>query len=62
MHPFELSQLSEDLWGQQWASVLADKFEVKTKSVKRWANGTNQIPQAVIEFVLFHKAKKGASQ
>ncbi len=62
MQAHEFSQLSYEIWGSEWASILADKFEVRTKSVKRWANGVNPIPPAVIEFLLFQKAKMEAAQ
>jgi hypothetical protein len=62
MQAHEFSQLSYEIWGEAWPSILADKFDIKTKSVKRWANGINPIPQAVIEFLLFQKAKMEAAQ
>jgi hypothetical protein len=62
MQAHDFSQLGYEIWGDEWASILAEKFEVRTKSVKRWANGVNPIPQVVIEFLLFQKAKKESAQ
>lgn len=56
----EFYQLAKKLWGDEWATVLAHKFEVRPKSVKRWANGKNEIPEAVVLFIQFQMARQDA--
>lgn len=58
----EFYELAKELWGIHWATILANKFDVRVKSVKRWASGKNEIPVAAVEFLLFQKEKRRDQQ
>jgi hypothetical protein len=42
-----LQFVGQALYGPVWHSALADALDVNERSVRRWANGTNEIPVGV---------------
>lgn len=62
MESQEFYELAKELWGTHWATILANKFDVRVKSVKRWASGKNEIPEAVVLFLLFQKERQENQQ
>ena len=62
MQPDDFYDLVVELWGDNWAVILANKFDVRPKSVRRWASGENPIPEAVIAFVQFFHQRNGGGK
>lgn len=50
---FNLEEECYSLFGEGWQSEVARRLGVKTRSVKRWADGTNMMPPEIVEFVRF---------
>lgn len=62
MQPDDFYDLVRELWGDNWAVILANKFDVRPKSVRRWASGSSPIPEAVVAFVQFFQQRNGDAQ
>ena len=47
MNAREFSQLAESLLGAGWRPTLARLLRVNTRTVQRWGNGQNPIPDPI---------------
>jgi hypothetical protein len=47
-----LKNVGEALYGEHWMGRMADDLGVSDRSLRRWANGSVEIPQGVWEDLL----------
>ena len=47
-----LSQAAENLFGRSWQTQIANLLAIDLRTVQRWAAGTREPPQAVLEIVI----------
>jgi len=44
-----LNDIGETLYGEHWQGPLADDLDISVRSMRRWANGSVNVPQGVWE-------------
>ena len=47
MTPARFSQIGELLYGPQWRTALAISLNIAERTVRRWADGINPIPDGI---------------
>lgn len=47
--PSRLEELGQELWGEPWPDILADRLQRSKRTILRWSRGQIAIPTGLVD-------------